>query len=263
MDTARIEPGALVSAADGRLGTVREVVLDPQTRQLDYLLVDREASELPVMIRAELIEAVPTPQTVQVRITRAEAGGGLNLGGGWAGADQTVSERTVDTSGAATIDRGADELRIPVLEERLAVTTRPVERGEVRVNVRVEQEEQTIQQPLMRDDVSIEHVPVNRVLDAPVTARHEGDWLVIPVMREELVVQKRLVLVEEVRIRARQVTEDQVVRETVRRTRVEVDDPTRPRPGGTLPGQTATESAEARAQRAATEPAAAEQSPSA
>ncbi|HEV2121426.1 MAG TPA: DUF2382 domain-containing protein, partial [Chloroflexota bacterium] len=49
-------------------------------------------------------------------------------------------------------------------------------------------------------------------------------WLVIPVMKEVVVVQKQLMLVEEVRIKRSQVQKDHVVRETVRRERVEIED---------------------------------------
>jgi hypothetical protein len=55
----------------------------------------------------------------------------------------------------------------------------------------------------------------------------EGDWLVVPVMEEVLVVRKQLMLKEEVRIRRRPVTEPREVRETLRRERVELEDATR------------------------------------
>jgi uncharacterized protein (TIGR02271 family) len=59
-----------------------------------------------------------------------------------------------------------------------------------------------------------------------VQSRQEGDWLVIPVMEEVLVVRKQLMLTEEVRVRTRRVTEEREVRETVRRERVELEDTT-------------------------------------
>ena len=117
-------------------------------------------------------------------------------------------------------------MRIPLLEERLTAGARPVDLGELRVHLGVDSEEQVIRQPVTRDDLIVERVVVDRVLEAPVEPRHEGEWLVIPIMREVLVVEKRLMLAEEVRIRTRQVTEEQVVRETVRRTRVDIEDAT-------------------------------------
>jgi uncharacterized protein (TIGR02271 family) len=74
--------------------------------------------------------------------------------------------------------------------------------------------------------VIIERVPVNRPLDEPVASRHEGEWLVIPVMREVLMVKKQLMLVEEVRIAKREVTEEQEVRDVTRHERLDVEDAT-------------------------------------
>jgi stress response protein YsnF len=54
--------------------------------------------------------------------------------------------------------------------------------------------------------------------------RYEDGMLIVPVMKEVLVVHKQLVLVEEIRVGKRQVTEDQTVREVVRRERVELED---------------------------------------
>jgi hypothetical protein len=49
-------------------------------------------------------------------------------------------------------------------------------------------------------DYLIERVAVGRVLDGPVTQRQEGDTLILPVIEEVLVCEKRMVLKEEVRI---------------------------------------------------------------
>jgi hypothetical protein len=68
---------------------------------------------------------------------------------------------------------------------------------------------------------------IGRPLEAPAASRVEGDWYVVPVMEEVLVVRKQLMLKEEVRIRRQPVTEAQEVRETLRRERVELEDATR------------------------------------
>jgi uncharacterized protein (TIGR02271 family) len=105
--------------------------------------------------------------------------------------------------------------------------TRAVSLGELRIHKRVEETEESVRQPVTRDQLEVEHVPVNRPLEVPATQRTDGDWLVLPVMEEVLVVRKQLMLKEEVRIRLRQVTEEQVVRETVRHERLELEDATR------------------------------------
>ena len=125
---------------------------------------------------------------------------------------------------------------MPVLAERLHAEVRPVDLGELRVTKRVETAEETVRQAVERDEVDVERVPVNRPLEAPVAQRTEGEWLVLPVMEEVLVVRKQLMLTEEVRIRTRRVAEEQEVREPVRRERVELEDATRHGVRGLAPG---------------------------
>ena len=125
---------------------------------------------------------------------------------------------------------GADgqQLRLPVLAERLTAEARPVELGELRVHTRVDEVEETVRQAVERDELDVERVPVNRPLEAPVAQRTEGEWLVIPVMEEVLVVRKQLdAQGGAARSARRRVTAEQEVRETVRRERVELEDATR------------------------------------
>ena len=58
-----------------------------------------------------------------------------------------------------------------------------------------------IDEPLFSDDVSVERVPVNRIVDSPPETRQEGEITIIPVIEEVITVEKRLLLREEVRIR--------------------------------------------------------------
>ncbi|MGI8743084.1 MAG: DUF2382 domain-containing protein [Bryobacteraceae bacterium] len=58
-------------------------------------------------------------------------------------------------------------------------------------------------EPLFREDCDVERVPVKRMLDQPVEIRQEGDTLIIPLMEEVLVVEKRLMLREELHIKRR------------------------------------------------------------
>jgi hypothetical protein len=63
--------------------------------------------------------------------------------------------------------------------------------------------EYTLDDALFSDDVTVERIPVNRLLDAPAETRQEGETTVIPVMEEVITIQKRLFLREEVRITRR------------------------------------------------------------
>jgi uncharacterized protein (TIGR02271 family) len=116
------------------------------------------------------------------------------------------------------------QVRIPVTEERLEVGKRQIDLGEIRVHKTVEEVEEVRRGPLNREEVEIERVKVNRRVTVPEERRQEGDWLVIPVMEEIFVVEKRLVVTEEIRIRKHLVTEDREVRESVRREHASIDD---------------------------------------
>ncbi|HSK70257.1 MAG TPA: YsnF/AvaK domain-containing protein [Pyrinomonadaceae bacterium] len=90
---------------------------------------------------------------------------------------------------------------IPVIQEEVSVDKQVVETGKVRISKKISEREELVDEPLLREEVAVERVPINQYVDAAPQARQEGDTLIIPVMREEIVVQKRLVLVEELRVR--------------------------------------------------------------
>jgi uncharacterized protein (TIGR02271 family) len=95
------------------------------------------------------------------------------------------------------------QMSFPVMEEELHVAERVIDTGRgVRINKTVTEREQVVDPPLLHDELEVTHVPVGRVVaeaDVPQT-RHEGDTLIVPVMEEVLVVQKQLLLKEEIRI---------------------------------------------------------------
>lgn len=105
----------------------------------------------------------------------------------------------------STIISGTDgeELRIPVVEEKLAVRKREVVTGKVRVTKRVREREVVVDEPLMRERVEVTRVPIGQWVDAPVLPWREGDTMIIPLLEEVVVVEKRLRVVEEVRITTR------------------------------------------------------------
>jgi uncharacterized protein (TIGR02271 family) len=117
-----------------------------------------------------------------------------------------------------------DPLIIPVVAEKLNVEKRKIARGIVRIHMRVETREELVDEPLIREDVDIEHVAIDRLVDGDIPqARHEGDVLIIPILEEALVVEKRLVLREELRITKRRTTVSQPQPVTLRREVVEIE----------------------------------------
>lgn len=99
-----------------------------------------------------------------------------------------------------------DEVRVPIVEEEVQIGKRKVETGRVRVHTVVDEERLNLTELLERDVVDIERVPVGREVATAPLPFEEGDVLVIPIIEERLIFEKRLVVVEEVRIRRRQVS---------------------------------------------------------
>jgi uncharacterized protein (TIGR02271 family) len=95
----------------------------------------------------------------------------------------------------------ANELVIPVIEEQVTVQTRTVEKGRVEIHKTVHEHTKLIDQPLHMEEVEIERLPINRIIDEPVPVRQEGDTTIISLFEEVLVIEKRLVLREEVHIK--------------------------------------------------------------
>ena len=104
------------------------------------------------------------------------------------------SKTTVDGNGCVTV---------PVHQEQLHVAVRTVDTGRgVRVRTTVGEHDQLIEETLMHDEVDVRHVPVDKIIalsEAPAS-RYEGETLIVPVLEEILVVEKRLRIKEEIHI---------------------------------------------------------------
>jgi uncharacterized protein (TIGR02271 family) len=94
-------------------------------------------------------------------------------------------------------------LVVPVMVEALDVRKRTVETGRVRIHKTVHAREVLVDEPLLRDEVVIERVPINRVVEGPIPVRSEGDTMIVSVLEEVLVVETRLLLTEELRMTTR------------------------------------------------------------
>jgi len=88
----------------------------------------------------------------------------------------------------------------------------------------VEEREEVVQQPAYREEVIVERVTIGQPIDQEIGSRQEGDTLVIPVLEEMLVVEKRLVLREEVRITKRRIDETEQARILLRQEHVEIEE---------------------------------------
>ena len=93
-----------------------------------------------------------------------------------------------------------DTLRIPLAEEEVDIDVEPKLTGRVRVFTKTNLVEDTVAATLERTDVQVTRVPIDQVVDAAPQVRIEGDTTIVPVLEEVLVVEKRLVLKEELHI---------------------------------------------------------------
>jgi uncharacterized protein (TIGR02271 family) len=116
-----------------------------------------------------------------------------------------------------------DELRVQRSEEELAAGTREREAGQLKVRKRVRTDRETIEVPTRHEEVSLERVPVE---GEAAEAQIGEEEVVVPVTEEEVVVGKRAVVKEEVRVRKDVVEDTEVVEEDVRREEIEVEDET-------------------------------------
>lgn len=96
------------------------------------------------------------------------------------------------------------QLVIPVVAEELQVSTEEVTRGVVRVRTHVETTEEVVDAPITAEEVQIERVPVHALVEGdPPQVREEDGIVIFPVLEEVLVVEKRLMLREEIRLSKR------------------------------------------------------------
>jgi len=120
-------------------------------------------------------------------------------------------------------------IRVPVMTEQLVVEKEVVSRGAVHLHKGVETAEQTLQVPVFHEEATIEHMTPEAYNSSGV---QDPDTMVIPIYEEQLVVEKRMVLKEYIRIRKRWVEEQHTVTEALRREYLTVTDPPAPTTAG-------------------------------
>ncbi len=124
---------------------------------------------------------------------------------------------------AAAPSGNAGETVVSLAEEVLQVGKRTVERGRVRLHKTVSERLETVDVPLLREQIEVERVSVNRPVDEAEPVRYEGDVMVIARFEEVLVVSKQLVLVEELRVRKVRSEQREPQQVTLRREELSVE----------------------------------------
>lgn len=111
---------------------------------------------------------------------------------------------------------------IPIVEERVDIGSRTAEGKTVSVTLRPVSETIEIDEPVLREAVSVERVPIGQVIDEAPPIREEGDLTVVPVVEERITVLRELVLTEEILLRRTRETRRHRETATLRRTEAEI-----------------------------------------
>jgi len=215
-----------VVASDGKkIGEVEELLVDTAARRVRYLVVDVDTSLLSgagqgshVLVPVEGVRLDDRNNKVLVSSV-----GSTNLSS-LSAYDSSQLQRGYASQGTGTsarqgLGREEGEARLTLSEEELAVGKRRESAGEVQVQKRVETERVSESVPVMREEVTVERRPV-----APGTAASnlEADEIRVPLTKEEVLVEKRVVPKEELVIKKHQVEDQELVEADVRRERAEV-----------------------------------------
>jgi uncharacterized protein (TIGR02271 family) len=145
--------------------------------------------------------------------------------------------RERETGDGARQGRGEDEtVVVPVVAETLQVEKRKIETGGVRIKKIVHEREEIVDEPLIREEVQVKRVPINRVVEGPIPVRHVGNTMIVSLLEEVLVVEKRLMLKEELHITKGEVETYKPQRITLRTEEASIERVDAPAPTGDARG---------------------------
>jgi uncharacterized protein (TIGR02271 family) len=252
IDTVRSWQGATMVDADGdKIGTIESIYLDDQTGEPEWALVNTglfgtkssfvplaqatdAGDQVQVPYEKQLVKDAPRVDTDQ-HLSEAEEQQlwrhyGLDYDSGYTtdtadrdrdGVYDDVQDSAVgrDTSGPTTDDAMTRS------EEELQVGTETRERGRARLRKYVTTEQQTVTVPVQREEVRVEREPITEAnIDAatsgPAISEEEHE---VTLREEEVVVDKRAVPRERVRLDTETVTDERQVSEEVRKEQIEVE----------------------------------------
>jgi uncharacterized protein (TIGR02271 family) len=137
--------------------------------------------------------------------------------------ERTGAERHYAPETHKTVVGAEGETKVPVMEEEIRVGKRQVEHGGVRMHAFVERQPVEEQVRLRQERVDVERRPVDRpISEADLKAFEEGTYEFTE-KGEEAVVDKRARVIEEVVVKKGVEEHTETVRDTVRRTKVDVE----------------------------------------
>ena len=226
--------------ADERIASIEELV---ELRDSLWPAIPWQRGRRPPAIDAAPLPAAPRRAIPIAGVVLRRAalqvlarhGADVRRGGPADGAALSPAPHGTSTPAAAANPRAAsrdareqvvDEApgRLELHEERLVAQKELREVGEVRVHTEVEEVPARAEAEVLREQLRLQHVPVNEVVKDRVSSWEEDGTYIVPVYEERLVLTKELVLREYLRIERVPTTETRQVEDTVRRERLVVDD---------------------------------------
>jgi len=223
--------GWTVLGTDGRaLGTVEDLIVDTTTMKVRYFEVDLGGTGSSTSVGDDyvLVDAA----SARVDEDRRQVIGDVTSSGSVYGTGQAAASSSY-AAGQGYADRRSesraeqpaatesDATRLTRSEEELRIGKREVARGEARVAKRVETEHVREPVTVRREEVVIERRPVAEGAEAAASIK-EGE-VRVPLMEEEVVVDKRPVVKEELVIGKKVVEDTEMVETDVRKERFEVE----------------------------------------
>lgn len=113
---------------------------------------------------------------------------------------------------------------LPVMEERVEISKKVVEKAKVRLSKTVHEHLESYDIPLSEEQIIVKKVPKNEIVDTiPEGVRYEGDVMIIPVLKEVAVIEKRIMLVEEIHVSKYKYDKTETRQVTVRNEEVQVE----------------------------------------
>jgi uncharacterized protein (TIGR02271 family) len=209
----------VVLGNDEKIGKVDDLIIDPAAGKVRYLDVDVDRSAgldrdrhvlVPIggaQLDRDEEEVVLTGMSRAALLKLPDYDGKMYA----SGYDDTFRSHLSNEFASKRVTRSAEELRVGKRMEK---------KGEVRVAKHVETEHVRQTVPLMREEVHVERRPVERAVGSAAELRN--DEIVVPVMEEEAVVEKRPVVKEEIVISKHPVTREETVEADVRREEFDI-----------------------------------------
>jgi uncharacterized protein (TIGR02271 family) len=202
----------VVSMEGAEIGDVDDLIIDTDAMKVRYLELDADSAgqEDVCYVPIDAVDLDHDRKRVMLR------------------QDLAAFRRRMPDDFSASIGRStaagsaAESRRLTRSEEEVHVGKREVQAGEVRIGKHVESEHRRENVDIMRDEVRVERRPATGA--APGEIRGAGDEIRVPIVEEEVVVEKRPVVKEELIVSKERVRDTRPVDVEVRKEEFDIHD---------------------------------------